>query len=94
MKDIKKWGFSILMFGIAMLLTVASRGSHNIEKIILLSVIAIAVGGVAIALTIAVWSKKNRKSFFTDSLKFSFGLSALLFICGYLFTALHPVILK
>gem|GEM_PF-2006809 len=94
MKDIRKWVFSIFMFCIAMLLSVAAATPYNIGKLILFISAVIIIGGLAISLSISVWSKRNRKSSFIKSFKLSFGLSALLFIFGYLFTALQPVIFK
>ncbi|GGD22578.1 hypothetical protein GCM10011368_25780 [Hyunsoonleella pacifica] len=90
----EKIGLSIFAIVIAFVLTTMSSSSYNLLKISLIVFIAILLGALTISIFIMVWSPKNWKSTFLQSFNISFGLSALLFICGYLFTALHPIILK
>ncbi|MFA7615221.1 MAG: hypothetical protein WCY16_01400 [Weeksellaceae bacterium] len=91
MKSKKRIGFSIIAIIFAFIL---SRISHRPDfPIFIFVLISIAFGGFVISLTIAVWSKTNKKEVFNKSFEISFGLSALIFIIGYLYTALYPVIL-
>jgi len=61
-------------------------------KLILFTLIIIVFGGLITSLTIAVWSKQNRKKSFLKNLPISFGLNSIIFISGYLFTSLQPLI--
>lgn len=93
MKDSLKLTFSIIIFTLAVLSIGISKDFTEVE-IILFFIFLIGLGGLIISLTFAVWAKQNRKEAFLRSLKLSFGLSSLIFLFGYLFTALQPIFLK
>lgn len=92
MKNYVNYIFSFIAFCIAMLLPSIAIGFNHIVKWLVLCAIIIIVGGLAISLTLTVWSNKPKKSAFFNSLKISFGLSAVVFIIGYIFTAIHPIL--
>ena len=62
--------------------------------LIVFTLIIIVSGGLITSLTIAIWSKQNRKKSFIKNLPISLGLNSIIFICGYLFTSLQPLIIK
>lgn len=90
MRDISKYTFSASAFSIAMVLPTISIGFNNIVKWLAISVLII-IGGLAISFGITIWSNQPKKPSFINSLKISFGLSAVVFIAGYIFAALHPI---
>ena len=93
MRKTIKITFSVIAFIIAMMLTVMSASPYE-GKVFLVSIILIAFGGFVISLTYATWTNKATKTAFLNSLELSFGLSSFIFILGYLYTALQPIILK
>jgi uncharacterized membrane-anchored protein len=93
MKKVIKISFSVIVFIIAMMLTVMSSPPYE-DKVFLFSFILIVFGGLVISLTFTTWTNKKRKTTFLNSLEISFGLSSFVFILGYLYTALQPIILK
>ena len=48
--------------------------------------------GLLLALGIALWEIKNFKKAFIDSLKISFGISAFIYILGYVYISLVPLL--
>jgi hypothetical protein len=93
MKKAIKISSSIIAFILAIILTVMSAPPYE-SKVILFSINLILFGGFVISLTITAWKSHNRKNTFLNCLEFSFGLSSLIFVLGYLYTALQPIILK
>lgn len=93
MKRIVKISFSVITFIFAIVLTVMSASPYE-AKVFLFSIILIVFGGLVISLTWATWTNKDRKNTFLNSLEISFGVSSSIFILGYLFTALQPILLK
>jgi VIT1/CCC1 family predicted Fe2+/Mn2+ transporter len=93
MKENIKRIFSIMAFILAVLLPIVSH-PNNGEKFYVFTLILIVFGGLITSLTISVWSKQNRKKCFIRTLPTSFGLNSIIFIMGYLFTSLQPIILK
>ncbi len=91
MRDISKYTFSASAFSIAMVLPTISIGSNNIVKWLAICALIIAIGGLAISFGITIWSNQPKKPSFINSLKISFGFSAVVFIAGYIFAALHPI---
>ncbi|GAA3611947.1 hypothetical protein Q4Q39_04715 [Flavivirga amylovorans] len=82
---------SIIAFVSALILSAVSHPTNN-GKLLIFSLILIILGGLITSFTIAVWSKQNRKNSFLNNLPISFGLISIIFICGYLFTSLQPLI--
>lgn len=93
MKKAIKITFSVVSFIFAILLTIISVSPYE-DNVFLFSIALIAFGGLTISLTFVTWSNKKRKTVFLNSLEISFGLSSLIFILGYLYTALQPIFLK
>ena len=92
MKHILKLTFSIITTIAAFVLFMSSLPPHS--DIFFFPLLIILIGGLVISITISVWSKENRKTAFLNSLDISFGLSSLIFICGYLYPALQPVFFR
>ena len=55
-------------------------------------IIPITICGLSISLMVFTLSLENSKSAFFQSLKYSFGISSLLFILGYFTFCLYPLI--
>jgi hypothetical protein len=91
MRDIPKYTFSASAFSIAMVLPTISISFNNITKWLAICASIIAIGGLAISFGITIWNNQPKKSSFINNLKISFGLSAVVFIAGYIFAALHPI---
>ena len=92
MKHILKLTFSIITTIVAFVLFMSSLPPHS--DIFFFPLVIILIGGLVISITIFVWSKKDRKTAFLNSLDISFGLSSLIFICGYLYPALQPIFFR
>jgi predicted RND superfamily exporter protein len=73
----------------AVFLSIISSGAF-----FLFSLIVIVFGVLITSLTIAVWSNQSRKKSFLNSLPISIGLNSVIFILGYLYSSLQPIILK
>ncbi|MEI6122323.1 MAG: hypothetical protein WCQ95_01720 [Bacteroidota bacterium] len=85
---------SIFLVLTALFLTIKSLPSYEQGRILLYDFSIIILGGLLLSLTYAVWSKKNRNIKFIVSFEVTFGISALVFIIGYLYISLQPIILK
>lgn len=86
MKDFYKILFSIISFIIALSITIYS---HN--ETILTLLLPLLLTGVAIPLNEALFKKGNFKTIFTNSFKYSFLVSSLIYISGYVFFAVKPL---
>lgn len=93
MKKIARLTLSVVLFLLAIIFTIKSAAPYE-SNILFFSILLILLGGIIISFTISVWSKHERKKVFSKSLEYSIGLSSLIFILGYLYTALQPIILK
>src|SRR5690554_7730154 len=93
MKSNIKLIVSTIAFISAVLLSIVTSPSNGGIFLVFTSIV-ILFGGLITSLTIAVWSKKNRKKTITNNLPISFGLNSVIFILGYLYTSLQPIILK
>ncbi len=80
---------SIILFITALFLTYLSLPPYDNELIILLSAITILIGGFALGFFISAWSKKDRKERFKNNLKYTFGISSLIYITGYIFASIQ-----
>ncbi len=82
---------SILLFIFAMVIAEISRfsDSGNFLIIVFLSVI---LCGLSISFMVFALAKDDRKSAFSESLKYSFGISSLILILGYCLFCLQPII--
>lgn len=80
---------SVLLFTIAMVI-----GFHpgDSSKLLLFILLLIFICGLSISFMVFALSKENSKSAFSESLKYSFGLSSLVLIIGYLVFSLYPII--
>jgi len=51
------------------------------------------VFGVLLALAMALWKRRNLIYYVLKYLQFTFGFSILIYLIGYLFVALEPIVL-
>lgn len=94
MKKILKWVFAAVSLLIAFVLTALSIAPHDGAGVLLLSLIAILFGSLVLSLVYSAWSSKEWKLEFVNSFSISIGISSIVFILGYLYTALQPMLLK
>jgi len=85
-KDFYKILFSILSVIIAFFVTIYS---HNDGNVLLFALIPILITGIIISLNVGIFKYGNFKSNFLESLKYSFLISSLIYISGYLFFSLE-----
>ncbi len=62
------------------------------SKLLLFVLLSIIICGLSISFMVFVLSKTNSKRAFVESLKYSFGISSLIMILGYLTFCLQPII--
>ncbi len=91
--DKPKLIFTALLLIIAGFLTICAVASYesNIAMIMFLFLLLL---GVLLAFGTSLWVTKNRKQKFYESLKITIGICAFVYILGYLYFALEPILLK
>lgn len=93
MKSIIRISLSVLLCLVCFILTVASSSPYG-GRLLIVPLILMMVGGGMLSLTIATWSKGEWKIAFRNSLEYSIGISALIYIVGFLVTALEPIFIS
>lgn len=81
-----------LLLTTSIVLTSLSGAPYNRGLILLFTIIPILVGGFTIGFFISVWSKNNKINSFKNSLLYTFGLSSLIHLSGYIFVSIQSLI--
>jgi len=89
MKNLILTSLSVLLQIVSMT-TVSYSGDSS--KLLLFVLLSIIICGLSISFMVFALSKKNQKQAFLESLKYSFGISSLIMILGYITFCLQPVI--
>jgi hypothetical protein len=89
MKDWILFSLSLLLFLVT--LTIVSHPGDS-SQLVIFVLLSILICGLSISFMVFALSKKNQKQAFLDSLKYSFGISSLIMILGYLTFCLQPII--
>ncbi len=89
MKNLISFSLSLLLFLVTMAIVSHPGDSSKLLLFVLLSII---ICGLSISFMVFVLSKTNSKRAFVESLKYSFGISSLIMILGYLTFCLQPII--
>ena len=82
---------SILLFIIAMAIAEISHFVDS-EKALIIVFLSVLTCGFNISFMVFALSGENSKGAFFESLKYSFGLSSLILILGYIVFCLQPIL--
>ncbi|UQB68298.1 hypothetical protein [Epilithonimonas zeae] len=89
MKNLILFSFSLFLFIIA--LAIVSHPGDS-SKLLFFVLLTNLICGLSISFMVFALSKTNSKRAFVESLKYSFGISSLIMILGYLTFCLEPII--
>ncbi|SIO48103.1 hypothetical protein SAMN05444409_3891 [Epilithonimonas zeae] len=89
MKNLILFSLSLLLFIVC--LTIVTHSGDS-SKLLLLVFLTNLICGLSISFMVFALSRSNHRNAFIESLKYSFGISSLIMILGYLTFYFQPII--